>query len=283
MSNARIASPIRWAVATGAVVVLAATATVATAGNGPAPKTLTYRLGAGYDAPAGPATAAPGATTFKVTTANEQGGTWQLLKVADGRDPREVAVSLDAARDPDAVEALDATLVVGASPVPGRPVRVTTTLTAGDYLVADTTGDTATPSRVLHVEGAPTGASAPKPVSTVTMGDYTYKLSRTLPRNGVVRFKNAGTRTHMAVVLKTRNAADQRKLVGLLRKNDQEGAGKLIAGDGPGVDLMAGGQSADVPVKYAKGTYVMVCFWASKGSQDKPHNVIGMEKAFTVK
>jgi hypothetical protein len=276
----RFRAALGLAVATGAVGVTA----VALAQGGD-PATLSYALGSG--APQGAvSTAQPGATTFTFSTSGKGERDWILLHLKDGADVASVQEEINHSLSPDQVEALvakDFSIVSSGAATKGHSDTATVDLEAGSYLVADITNDKKTPSTQLTVSGDPTGAVAPKATTTVTMHDYKFTLSRSLPRSGVVRFVNAGKRTHMAIALKTTDAKAQKKLVAALKKGDERAAGRLIRGQGTSLGLASPGESSRFKASYGKGRYVFACFWGSKQSKGKEHIRLGMVKAFQVK
>ena len=273
----------RLAVIFTAFAVIGVIATIALAAGSSPPK-LAYTTG-GTATPTGPTTAAPGPTTFVVTNTTTKDADFTVLRLHDGADPAAVQKDIDRKLTADQIEAMPFDIVGGTGDArSGHPSSVTFTLAAGTYLVANTTSETRTPSIVLTVSGDPNGATAPAPVTTVTMHDYKYVLSRSIPRSGVVRVINKGKRIHMMIAFKAQNAAGAAKLSKALRKGDQKTVNKLIRGVGTNLDPIAPGQTEDLAaVHYGKGSYVFACFWKSSASKGKSHERLGMTKVISVK
>ncbi len=271
------------AAAVGAVALLTTAGTIAAVAGAQDPATppvLSYTLAKGKK-PAGPATAQPGVVTFSAKAASAKGTrSIQVIRVADGvTDIRALQKKLEKVRSADAFEKI--TTVSMAGGVDGaskaKPARFTRTLTPGTYLVGDFTGNDFA-SSVLTVAGDPTTAVAPAPTTTVSMFDYKYELDRKLPLKGAVRFVNKGKRNHFVVAFKAANSRSAAKLDRAFRKNDEKAAEKFIRGTGTGSGVVAAGDSIDIASTYGKGSYVLVCFWGSKQSKGKQHNVLGMSR-----
>lgn len=265
-----------------AVAVVGATATIAFAQSGTGPTKLAYSV-SGKAAPAGPTTAAPGTTTFVVSTTSKEAG-FYVVKLDEGADVEATRKAVDRELREDQIEALPLDLVGAASDMTkGRSSSFTIDLVAGTYLVLNTTNDKRTPSAVLTVSGERTTATAPRSTTIVSMFDYKFTLNRSLPRNGTIRVVNKGKRVHMMIALKAANRKGANALSKALRKGDRN-AEKLIRGGGPSLDPVSPGANVQLPsVRYGKGSYVLACFWQSKQSKNKDHNSLGMTKVVTVK
>lgn len=266
-----------------ALALIATTATIAWAQTGTAPPKLAYSMSLSA-APAGPTTAAPGPTTFAVSSNTSKETDFTVLHLQDGVNAAEVQKAIDTKLSEDEIEALPVTIVGGTGEAAkGRPASFTISLVPGTYLVANTTNEKRTPSIVLTVSGAANGAVAATPVTTVKMHDYKFELSRSLPRSGIVRVTNPGKRVHMMIAFKTQNAAGAKRAIKALRSGKEKAFNKEIRGFGSSADPISPGATVDIPVHYGKGSYVLVCFWQSKASKGKPHFALGMTKATTVK
>lgn len=270
----------RLRAATGALALLGTVAAVAVAQDPAAPPTLAYTLTKGK-APSGPTTVAPGVVTFSAKAAKaKQQRDLQLFRVADGvTDIPALQKKLSQIRSGDTFEKLGTLTLAGGAggATSAKAAKFTRTLAPGTYLVGDFTDD-ATPSTVLTVTGAPTAAVAPPVASTVTMFDYKFEVDRKLPRKGAVRVVNKGKRNHFYIAFKAGDRKGAAKLDKALRKNDEKTAQKFIRGTGTYAGIVGAGESVDIAAEYAKGTYVLVCFWESKQSKGRPHNVLGMSR-----
>lgn len=271
----------RRAAAAGVAALLttAGTITVAGAQDPAAPAVLSYTLAKGKK-PAGPTTVQPGVVTFSAKASSTKGGprSLQLFRVADGvTDVAALQKQLAKVRSENAFEKLTTVSLAGGAEgaSKAKAARVTRTLVPGTYLVGDFTDDAVTTS-VLTVAGDATAAVAPTPASTVSMFDYKFEADRRLPASGPVRFVNKGRRNHFVVAFKAGDRKSATRLQAAFRKNDEKAADKLIRGVGTGAGLVGPGDSFDVASRYGKGSYVLVCFWSSKQSKGKQHNVLGM-------
>ena len=74
-------------------------------------------------------------------------------------------------------------------------------------------------SRRFSTSDQSNGASAPAADARVRIVDLRFLGAKTLPRNGVVRFENAGWAPHFAVAAPLRRNAKQRAVARALRRN----------------------------------------------------------------
>jgi hypothetical protein len=273
----------RFLTTISALLVTVAIATVAFA-QGSAPPNLAYSFDS-QATPSGPTTAAPGPTEFTVSNTGSKESDFTVLRVHDGADVPKLQSDINQKLSEDQIEALPIDIAAGTSDAAkGRPASFTINLTAGTYLVANTSSETKTPSMVLTVSGNPNGATGPSPTTIVGMYDYKFKLSKHISRSGSIRVSNKGKRIHMMIALKAANAAGAAKLSSALRKGaSQKVIGSLIRGGGSSLDPISPGQSVVIPVHYGKGSYVFACFWQSKASKGKAHVRLGMTKIVSVK
>lgn len=171
-----------------------------------------------------------------------------------------------------------ADLVAGGLVRKGAAYRVTLDLTAGRYVLLDTSADKRTPQRAFDVAGEPTGAAGPEPAASIEMRDFRFvPSSESIPRNGLVRFVNAGKQQHFVVAFRARSSAAGTQLVDAIRKNQEKRAERYMAGPpSEPVGLVSSGAVNDVPLKLSKGTYVLACFFESKASRNRVHAALGM-------
>jgi hypothetical protein len=114
------------------------------------------------------------------------------------------------------------------------------------------------------------GASAPPADARVRMVDLRFRGARTLPRNGVVRFENAGWAPHFAFAAPLRRNARQPAVARALRANAERRLGRLVDFE-RGLDiqsLVTRGAVNHNEIRFPRrGRYVMVCFFEGHNTQ----------------
>ena len=114
------------------------------------------------------------------------------------------------------------------------------------------------------------GASPPAADARVRIIDLRFLGAKTLPRNGVVRFENAGWAPHFALAVPLRRNAKQRAIVRAFRRNADRPLEKLVDfGRSLEVQsLITRGAVNYNQIRFPRrGRYVMVCFFEGHNSQ----------------
>jgi hypothetical protein len=114
------------------------------------------------------------------------------------------------------------------------------------------------------------GASPPDADARVRIVDLRFRGARTLPRNGVVRFENAGWAPHFALAAPLRRNAKQRAVARALRNNAQRPLGRLLDfGRSLEVQSLITRGAVDYnELRFPRrGRYVMVCFFEGHNTQ----------------
>jgi hypothetical protein len=114
------------------------------------------------------------------------------------------------------------------------------------------------------------GASPPQADARVRIFDLRFGGARTLPRDGVVRFENAGWAPHFALAAPLRRNAKPRAVARALRRNAQRPLGRLLdfSRSIEAQSLITRGAVDYNELRFPKrGRYVMVCFFEGHNTQ----------------
>jgi hypothetical protein len=114
------------------------------------------------------------------------------------------------------------------------------------------------------------GASPPAADARVRIIDLRFLGAKTLPRNGVVRFENAGWAPHFALAIPLRRDAKQRAIVRAFRRNAERRLEKLVDFERSleVQSLITRGAVNYNQIQFPRrGRYVMVCFFEGHNSQ----------------
>ena len=127
--------------------------------------------------------------------------------------------------------------------------------------------------------GAASGATAASPAATVRMRGLRFRGAATLPRRGVVRFRNEDAVPHFALAFPLRPGVSPARFGRILRSNNERAFGRLTAGAPVGLqNLISGGNTAnDQDIRFTRaGRYGLVCFFGE-------HHRLGMYRVIRVK
>jgi hypothetical protein len=122
----------------------------------------------------------------------------------------------------------------------------------------------------LTVGAQSNGATAPRADATVQMVDLRFRGARILPRDGVVRFQNAGWAPHFAIAAPLRPGARPRVVGRALRRNQQRRLGRLVDFEStvqPQALITRGAVDYNEVRFPRRGRYVMVCFFEGHHAQ----------------
>jgi hypothetical protein len=131
----------------------------------------------------------------------------------------------------------------------------------------------------FSTSGQANGAAPPSADARVRMIDLRFLGASTLPRNGVVRFENAGWAPHFALAAPLRGNAKQRAVARALTGNRERQAAKLLDFERSieVQSLVTRGAVNYNEIRFPRrGRYVMVCFFEG-------HNTQGMFKFVRVR
>ena len=171
----------------------------------------------------------------------------------------------------------------GASFSPGQSRRVVTMnlRPSSTYVALNLSGDNPQEWEITQFSTSDqaNGASAPSADARVRIVDLRFRGARTLPRDGVVRFENAGWAPHFALAAPLRRNAKQRAVARALRRNAGGRLEKLLnfRKSIEAQSLITRGAVNFNELRFGKrGRYVMVCFFEG-------HNTQGMFRFVRVK
>jgi hypothetical protein len=159
----------------------------------------------------------------------------------------------------------------GVSFSPGQDRRVVTMnlRPSSTYVAVNIAGDSPQITPFSTSDQA-NGASPPDADARVRMIDLRFLGAKTLPRNGVVRFENAGWAPHFALAIPLRRDAKQRAIVRAFRRNAERRLSRLVDfGRSLEVQsLITRGSVNYNQIRFPRsGRYVMVCFFEGHNSQ----------------
>ncbi|WP_354698277.1 hypothetical protein DSM112329_03947 [Paraconexibacter sp. AEG42_29] len=274
------------ALTTTAAIAAGAAIAVAQESAPAAPPVVAYTLGKLKSTPSGPATVPAGAVRFKVSTKVKGEHGFQVFRLADGADVAAAQKAVRSISNGTAFEKLkDITAVGGTEVSVAKPGEATFELTPGNYLFADFSDEKVNPTTpfVVPAAGATPPAALPAATATLSMFDYKFEVAGRLPRNGDLRIVNKGKRNHILVTFKAQNPAGAARLAKAFKASNEKAAGKEIRGNATGANIIGPGVTQDLAFDAKPGSYVFVCFYESKASKGKEHNVLGMVKTATVK
>ena len=162
----------------------------------------------------------------------------------------------------------------GASFSPGTARRVVTmTLRASStYVAVNLSGDNPQDWEItpFSTSDQSNGASAPRADARVRIFDLRFGGAKVLPRNGVVRFENAGWAPHFALAAPLRKNAKQRAVARALLRNAQGPLERLLNFERSieAQSLITRGAVNYNQLRFPqRGRYVMVCFFEGHNTQ----------------
>ena len=208
---------------------------------------------------------APGATRFVFVSGEERAAQGVFVVAVKRGYTAEEAVAAVKASPDNSFEVID--IVASGGVLPGGRRAVTTEIEAGrTYMVVNDGGREDADRWVfapLTVEGAPTGATAPRPDATITVRDNRFLGARTLPRRGTIRVRNVGWAPHIAIAFPLRRGARTAAVGTALRLNRERALGRLVdfANTVEVSSVLTRDAVADQEIRFSKaGRYVLVCF-----------------------
>ena len=127
--------------------------------------------------------------------------------------------------------------------------------------------------------GAASGATAAAPAATVRMRGLRFRGAKTLPRRGVVRFRNEDGVPHFALAFPLRAGVSAARFGRIVRSNNERAFGRIAAGEPVGLqNIISGGNTSnDQDVRFTRaGRYGLVCFFGE-------HHELGMYRVVRVR
>jgi hypothetical protein len=186
---------------------------------------------------------------------------------------------------PTAMEAWGTT-IAGGTATKGAPYKTTVDLAPGSYeiVVYEGQGKNAKQYaaggfgvRDILAAGPPT---EPATAATIGLRDFRFTGPTTLPATGGLKIVNEGQQLHELVLAKVKGkVSDALKAAkaGKFNKIRMAGRPSQLIG------IVSGGTMNIVEPKLAPGQYLMLCAYSDKHSRNKPHAMLGMAEAITVR
>jgi hypothetical protein len=270
------------AVLAGAVIPLAV------GGAQAPPPTVTITVGPKSVSVSGAENLSAGPTRIEFRTTSDAQLEGVLTALRPGRTVADLRRAIPRAeRGPTPVKSV-VTFEASGAPRPNAPYATTIDLRPGvTYAaanIAERTADTRLAS--FTVAGTTGSATRPTPAATVDLHDYAFGMPATLPRDGVVRFRNLGERLHIAVAFPVRRGRSRVAAVRALLRNQERRLGRLtnVRQAMEPLGVVSGGTVNDVELRFPRaGNWVFACF-IEDGERGNPgHNSLGMVKAFRVR
>lgn len=268
------------ALAASAVLVVAGALVGGTAGAAPHVDRAAASVAVDIDANRNvtmPATIQPGVNTFRITSAKPS--LFQLVMPAEGYTQEQAAADIEAGLNKSNVKALkrfekNVTLYGGAMSTPERPGKLVTRLPAGDYWALDVYRKV-TKFASVTVAGAETGLSMPKSPTIKAVDSITWaKRPASIPRKGMLTFKNRADENHFLVLAKLKPGKTIQDVEAYIA-NGFKGPDPVDFRHSLDTGVISPGQTEVVNYKLPRGNYLMVCFWPDD-SKGMPHAMMGM-------
>ena len=239
-----------------------------------------------------PTTVQPGVNTFKITTANKRGSSFQLVMPAAGYSAAEAARDIEKGLDAGNVKAIkrfeaNITLLGGMFVTKGTAGTLAVDLDLGTYWALDTNTNDPDKFFAFTVEGADTGNVVPTPAATIkAVKDSKWATKpASIPSKGLLTFKNAASNNHFIAMGKLKKGMTYKDFKKWLAAAQDGPPGPSPVNFSVGISsgVVSPGYSATFRYNVPKGNYVMACFWPDAEMGGMPHVFMGMHRAITVK
>lgn len=238
-----------------------------------------------------PTTIQPGVNTFKITTANKRGSSFQLVMPAAGYTAAEAARDIDKGLNGGNVKAIkrfEAHITLhGGVTVGGTTAKLIVDLGPGTYWALDTNTNDPDKFFAFTVAGADTGNVVPTPAATIKAVQDSKWATKpaSIPNKGLLRFKNAASNNHFIAMGKLKKGMTYRDFKNWLAAAQQGPPGPSPVNFSVGIStgVVSPGYSQTFKYNVPKGDYVMVCFWPDATMGGMPHVFMGMHRVITVK
>jgi hypothetical protein len=226
----------------------------------------------------------PGPVHITARNAGKQAHGFVLAKIKDGLSAAQVITTFQ--KDPRT----GGTMLLyagGTTTLPsGSTWKGTTSFDPGTYLMLDVgfgggrlnftrQGEI----RSFTVSGKAAVAGAARPVTTVSLWDYTVEMPNRIAGKGPMLIRNTGNDTHELSFIRVKSPAAGKNLIHQLH------SGKATRLKGVSYDVLAPSApdtATTVDVSLPKGTYVAYCRYYTPMSRGIPHVQLGMAKTVEV-
>jgi hypothetical protein len=252
-----------------AVALAGLSLVAASAGSAQAPPTVTVTVTESSLTVGATGPLAAGPTRFEFV--NSDGGAPELAVAALRSGVTFDAFSAALRSNPDA--AIELIHLDGGATFAGARRAVTFNLRpSSSYVAINLAGDNPRDWEItpFSTSDQSNGASPPAADARVRIVDLRFRGAKTLPRDGVVRFENAGWAPHFAVAAPLRRNAKQRAVARALRRNAQGPLERLLNFERSieAQSLITRGAVDYNELRFPqRGRYVMVCFFEGHNTQ----------------
>jgi hypothetical protein len=214
---------------------------------------------------------APGPTRFEIVNPSSQELEITIAALREGVTAAEFTATLRS--DPDA--AIEMAFLDGGASLTTRDARRPVTFDLrpnATYMVINLTGENPADWEISQftTSGTANGATAPQADARVRIVDLRFRGAKRLPRNGIIRFENAGWAPHFAFAVPLKRKARQRAVARALRRNNEQQLDKLVnfAQFVEPQALITRGAVNYNEVRFPRrGRYVMTCFFEGHNTQ----------------
>jgi hypothetical protein len=259
----------RVAVVVVTVVVLGAFLSLVAAGSAQAPPTVTVNVTESSLTVGATGALAAGPTRFEFVNADDGAPEIAIAALRPGVTLADASAALRS--NPDS--AIEMIHIDGGATFGGPRQAVTMNLRpSSTYVAVNLSGDNPQEWEItpFSTSDQSNGASAPQADARVRIFDLRFRGAKVLPRNGVVRFENAGWAPHFALAAPLRRGAKQRRVARALRRNAQGQLERLLNFERSMEvqSLITRGAVDYNELRFPKrGRYVMVCFFEGHNTQ----------------
>jgi hypothetical protein len=176
--------------------------------------------------------------------------------------------------------------IAGGTATKGLPYKTTVDLTPGYYgiVVYEGQGKKAKQYaaggftvRDVLAAGPPT---EPQTAATIGLRDFRFTGPTMLPAAGGLKIVNKGQQLHELVVAKVNGKVSDALKAAKAGKFDKI---KIAGRPNQLIGIVSGGTTNIVDPHLAPGQYLMLCAYADKHSRGRPHAMLGMAEAITVR
>ena len=240
-----------------------------------------------------PTTIQPGVNTFKVTTANKRGSSFQLVQAAAGYSPEDAARDIEKGLDGGNVKAIkrfeaNVTLLGGVSATQDKAGKFAVDLATGDYWALDVNTNDPDKFFAFSVAGVDTGNVMPAADATLKAVQDSKWAAKpaSIPNKGMLSFKNKSSSNHFIVMTKLKKGMtykDFKVWFASAMNGPPSGPSPVNFGIGMDSAVVSPGHSTTFKYNVPKGNYVMLCFWQDASMGGMPHAFMGMHRAITLK
>ncbi|MEO7455097.1 MAG: hypothetical protein ABIY52_02470 [Gemmatimonadaceae bacterium] len=233
-----------------------------------------------------PKTVQSGPVTFRLVNDGKEMHHLSIIKLGSGKTMKDVEAAMKKQGPPPGW------MIDMGGPnaaIPGATIEATVNLTPGEYALMCFIPSPGSPMphmakgmvSSITVLPASNGASMPAADVTVTLSDYTFKLSKPFSHGKqVVSVVNTASQSHEVVFVKLSPGKKVADLSAWVEKD-------MMKGPPPGLPMagmsgIAKGQSASFVADLSPGTYGLICF-VPDSKDGKSHSMHGMMTQFDVK